>query len=56
METLIIPDVPDVLDGGDVVDGFADVGLASGCRVSRVIWWFLIAMARCLRDRSREGG
>jgi hypothetical protein len=35
------PDGPDVLDGGDVVEGVVGEGLASGCRVRRVGGWFM---------------
>ena len=36
-ETSVIPGEPDVLDGGDVVEGVVGDGLASGCRVRRVV-------------------
>ena len=38
LETPDTPVGPDGLDGGDVVDGVGGDGLASGCRVRRVVW------------------
>jgi hypothetical protein len=37
VETPITPDDPDVLDGGDGVKGVGGEGLATGCRVCRVV-------------------
>ena len=55
VETSVIPDEPDVLDGGDVVEGVGVVGLASGCRVRRVVWWFL-AVLRVRSSRLSHNG
>jgi hypothetical protein len=40
-ETAVIADEPDVLDGGNGVEGIGGGGLATGWRVRRVAWWFL---------------
>ena len=41
VKTPLTPDEPDVLDGGDRVEGVVGDGLASGCRVRRVGGCFL---------------
>ena len=55
-KTPVIPDGPDDPTPSDVLQCLADIGLATGCRVSRFVRWFLAVMVRCLRYRIREGG
>jgi hypothetical protein len=40
-ETPVRPDEPDVLDASYGLQGLGVDGLATGCRVRRVVWWFL---------------
>ena len=55
-ETPVILDEPDDPTPSDALQCLADIGLATGCRVSRVVRWFLAVMVGYLRDRIREGG
>ena len=41
VETSDLPVGPDVLDASDVVKEVVGDSLATGCRVRRVVWWFL---------------
>jgi hypothetical protein len=39
-EIPFVPVEPDVLDGGDALQGLGVDTLATGRRVRRVVWWF----------------
>ena len=42
LETPVLPGEPDVLGAGDAVERVGAVGLATGCRVCRDVWWFVV--------------